>query len=169
MFRVSCLVLALLASSPAAAGKLDKLTEAELDHYRALRVFMDEDEEKAWLKLKTTEERDAWLKAENLWDKFYALPPEVREQIVGGKVERGYTRDMVYMTWGAPFQKNRLTGRPAGRSELLVYRFEIDKDGYANPIATKRGDYKAEGHYQMELVVDDDVVTEITQQDGWTQ
>jgi hypothetical protein len=169
MSRVSRFVLVLFLCLPAAAGKLGRLTEAELDHYQALRVFMDEEEEKAWLKLKTTEERDAWLHEQKLWDKFYALPPEVRAQIVAGKVERGYTRDMVYMTWGAPFQKNRLTGREAGRSELLVYRFEIDKDGFANPIATKRGDYKAEGHYQMELIVDDDVVTDLTQKDGWTQ
>ena len=166
MFRV---LLVLLLPLPASASKLNRLTEAELDHYRALRVFMDEDQEKAWLKLKTTEERDAWLRENGLWDKFYALPPEVREQIVAGKVERGYTRDMVYMTWGPPFQKNRLTGRPAARSELLVYRFEVDKDGYANPVANPRGDYKAEGRYQMELIVDDDVVTEIVQQDEWTQ
>lgn len=169
MFRVTRFLLVLLLSFPAAAGKLSRLTEAELDHYRALRVFMEEGEEKAWLKLKTTEERDAWLHEHGLWDKFYALPSEVRDQIVSGKVERGYTREMVYMTWGAPFQKNRLTGRPASRSELLVYRFEVDKDGFANPIATKRGDYKAEGHYQMELIVDDDVVTEMTKQDGWTR
>jgi len=169
MSRVTRFLLVLLLSFPAAASKLSRLTEAELDHYRALRVFMDDDEEKAWLKLKTTEERDASLREQGLWDKFYTLPPEVRAKIVGGKVERGYTREMVYMTWGAPFQKNRLTGRPAARSELLVYRFEVDKDGYANPIATKRGDYKAGGHYQMELTVDDDVVTQIEQQSGWTQ
>ena len=169
MSRLIPIVAMLFVSSPACAGKLGRLTEAELDHYRALRVFMDDDDEKVWFKLKTTEERDAWLREEKLWDKFYALPAEVRAQIVGGKVERGYTRDMVYMTWGPPFQKNRLTGREAARSELLVYRFEIDKDGFANPIATKRGDYKAEGHYQMELTVDDDVVAVIDQKDGWTQ
>lgn len=169
MSRATRFLLVLALSFPAAASKLSKLSEAELDHYRALRVFMDDDEEKAWLKLKTTEERDAWLREHRLWDKFYALPPEVREQIVAGKVERGYTRDMVYMTWGPPFAKNRLTGRPAGRSELLVYRFEVDKDGYANPVAKPRGDYKAAGHYEMELTVDDDVVTEISQKDGWTQ
>src|SRR5688572_28141925 len=94
---VACLALALVG------GKLGRLSQAELDHYRALRVFMTDDDEKAWLKLKTTEERDQWLKDHKLWDRFYSLPPEVREQIVGGKVERGYTRDMVYMTWGPPF------------------------------------------------------------------
>ena len=169
MSRVSRFVLLVLLAFPAAGSKLHRLTEAELDHYRALRVFMDEDEEKGWLKLKTTEERDAWLHEHHLWDRLYSLPEEVRIQIIAGKVERGYTRDMVYMTWGPPFLKNRLTGRAAGRSELLVYRFEIDKDGFANPIASKRGNYNAEGHYQMELVVDDDVVTEMTQKDGWTQ
>ena len=160
------LLLALLAV-PLAGSKLNRLTEAELDHYRALRVFMDEAEQKEWLKLKTTEERDAWLQAEKLWDRFYALPDVVRAQIVSGKVERGYTRDMVYMTWGAPFEKQRLTGRPAARSELLIYRFEVDQDGFANPVTTDRGHYKAGGHYQVELVLDDDVVTEMKQEDGW--
>lgn len=160
------LLLALLAV-PLGGSKLKRLTEAEIDHYRALRAFMDDDQEKAWLKLKTTEERDAWLQERKLWDRFYSLPAEVRAQIVAGKVERGYTRDMVYMTWGPPFEKQRLTGRPAGRSELLEYRFEVDQDGYVNPVAEGRGNYKAGAHYTVELTLDDDVVTVMKQVDGW--
>lgn len=155
------LFLALVTS----AGKIGRLSEGEYAHYRALRVFMQEDERKEWLKLKTTDERDQWLKDHKLWDKFYSHPAEVRQAIVDGQVEKGWSRDMVYMAWGAPFEKQRLTGRPAGRSELLVYRFEIEKDGTASPLVGKHENYQAVRQHQTELVVDDDVVTEMTEKD----
>lgn len=146
-------------------SKLNRLSEGEYAHYRALRVFMEEPERKEWLKLKTTEERDAWLKEAGLWDKFYSHPEELRQQIVEGRVGVGWSRDMVYMAWGAPFQKQRLTGRPAGRSELLVYRFELAKDGSATPLVGAKADYQAVGQHQTELVVDDDVVAEMVEKD----
>lgn len=167
MSRLPALVMLLLLSLPAAASKLGKLTEAELDHYRALRVFMEEGQRKAWLKLKTTEERDQWLKDHKLWDKFYSHPAEVRAQIVAGDVGQGWTRDMVYMAWGKPFEKQRLTGRAASRSELFVYRFEIDKNGDATPLVGKHTDYKAVKQHQTELILDDDVVTQMTEKDRW--
>jgi hypothetical protein len=162
MKRIHVLIFAVLALLTM-GSKLNKLSEGEYAHYRALRVFMEEPERKAWLKLKTSEERDAWLKEHKLWDRFYSHPEDVRKQIVDGDVAIGWTRDMVYMAWGAPFQKQRLTGRPAARSELLVYRFEIDKDGTATPLVGARADYKAVDHHQTELVVDDDVVTEMVE------
>lgn len=150
-----------------AASKLDRLTDAEQDHYRALRIFMEEKDQKAWLKLKTEEERNAWLQEQKLWDRFYSLTPEQREMVVAGEVKRGFSRDMVYMAWGNPFQKQRLTGREAERSEMLVYRFEVDKDGYASPMVGKKPDYKAVDRYQVEVLVDDDVVAEIIEKDDW--
>jgi hypothetical protein len=149
------------------AGKLDRLSDAEYDHYRALRVFMEEPDRKAWLKLDTAEERDAWLKEAGLWDKYYSLPEELRAKVINGEVGVGFTREMVYMAWGAPFQKQRLTGRDAARSELLVYRFEIDKDGVATPLVGKRTDYKAVGQHQTEVYMDDDRVTEMVERDQW--
>jgi hypothetical protein len=148
-------------------GKLSRLSDGEYAHYRALRVFMDDKERKSWLKLKTTEERDQALKDAGLWDRFYAHPEEVRQQIVTGEVKQGWTRDMVYMAWGPPFERLRLTGREASRSELFVYRFELDKDGIATPLVGKRLDYKAVGQHQIELVVDDDVVAEMKEKDHW--
>ena len=166
MKRIHVLVLGALALL-SLGSKLDRLSEGEYAHYRALRVFMEEPERKAWLKLKTTEERDAWLKEHQLWDRFYSHPEEIRQAIVDGEVAVGWTRDMVYMAWGAPFQKQRLTGRPAARSELLVYRFEIDKDGSATPLVGDKADYKAVGHHQTELFVDDDVVSEMVEKDAF--
>jgi hypothetical protein len=148
-------------------SKLDRLTDGEYAHYRALRVFMDEPDRKAWLKLKTTEERDAWLKEAGLWDKFYSHSEEQRQQIVAGEVAIGWSREMVSMAWGPPFQKQRLTGRPASRSERLVYRFEIGKDGSATPLVGKKADYQAVGQHQTELVLDDDVVTEMVEKDDF--
>jgi hypothetical protein len=166
MRRSHLLILGALAWLTA-GNKLDRLTDAEYSHYRALRVYMDDKERKDFLKLKTTEERDQWLKDAELWDKFYQHPDHIRQLIVEGDVQTGWTRDMVYMAWGAPFQKQRLTGRPAGRSELLVYRFEIDKDGVATPLVGKKTDYKAVGHKQIELILDDDIVTEMEDKGDW--
>lgn len=149
------------------AGKLDRLTDAEYSHYRALRVYMEDNDRKSFLKLKTTEERDQWLKDKGLWDKFYHHPESVRALIVEGAVEKGWTSEMIYMAWGAPFQKQRLTGRPAGRSELLIYRLAINKEGVATPIVGKATKYNAVAHKQVELILDDDVVTEMVTKNKW--
>jgi hypothetical protein len=87
--------------------------------------------------------------------------------VVNGEVEEGFTRQMVYMAWGAPFERNKLTGRPATRSELLIYRFEIDKNGVATPVVGTRIDYQAVGQHQTELYVDDDVVTSMVEKDSF--
>lgn len=163
--------LALVAGSLfpglAEASKLSKLSEQEQIEYRVFRAFMSEDDQKAWLKMKTPEERTAWLKDHHLYEKFYGESPDVRDLIVAGKVAVAWTRDQVYLAWGNPFQKQRLTGREAQRSELLVYRFEVDKEGYATPVTGKKEDYKAVDRYQIELVVDDDVVAELVKKAGW--
>lgn len=80
-----------------------RLTDAEFDHYYALRVFMDEAQTKKYLKLKTEEERDAYLKELGLWDKFYRYDDHIRQRIIDGEVQVGWTIDMVYMAWGAPY------------------------------------------------------------------
>ena len=148
-------------------SKLSRLSDAEYAHYRALRVFMEEDARKDWLKLKTPEARDQALKDAGLWDKFYAHNDEVRQQIVEGDVRVGWTRDMVYMAWDVPFERKRLTGREAQRSELFVYRFQLDKEGVATPVVNKGVDYKGVGERQIELLVDDDVVVEMKEKDRW--
>lgn len=152
---------------PLTGSKLGKLSDAERTEYRVFAAFMTPQQQKAWLKLKTTEERTEALKQLGLWEKFYGEPPEMRDRIVAGDVALGWTRDQVYMAWGGPFQKQRLTGRNATRSELLVYRFEVDKDGYATPFVGKKEDYKAVRHYQAEVIVDDDVVTSLEETEGW--
>ena len=148
------------------AGKFEKLEPAEQDHFRALQVYMDKGQVKAFYKGKTPEERNAYLKAEGLWERFYQYDDAMRKDIVNGDVRLGFERAALYMAWGAPYIKNRLTGRRASRSERLVYRFEVDKDGYATPLGRKT-DYKAVDRYQVELIVDDDIVTEMQEKSDW--
>jgi hypothetical protein len=167
MSRLLAAVALLALPLTASASKLSKLSEQEQIEYRVFRAFMTEDDQKAWLRLKTPEERTAWLKDHHLWEKFYTESTEVQALIVSGKVALGWTRDQVYLAWGNPFQKQRLTGREAQRSELLVYRFEVDKDGYATPLVGKKEDYKAVDRYQVELVMDDDVVAELSKKEEW--
>lgn len=156
-----------LMGTSALASKLDKLSDTERVHWRALRVFVDKDEQKHWLKLKTEEERSQWLKERGYWDRFYRYPDHVRDQIVAGDVKKGWDRNKLYMAWGQPSERLRLTGRPATRSERLIYRFEVDKDGFATVVVDRRPDYKAVERYQVDVVVDDDVITELTRLDAW--
>lgn len=163
---VTLLTAALLVPAVAFGGKFEKLEPEEQQHFRALEVFMDKDDVKAFFKLKERSERDAYLKELGLWDRFYAYPAEERAMIVASDVRLGFTRDQLYMAWAAPFSKQRLTGRPAERSERMVYRFEVDKDGYATPLGKNR-DYKAVDRYQVEVIVDDDIVTEMKEKATW--
>ncbi len=159
------------------ASKIKKLSETEYGQYIALRPFMTEEERETWLKFKTDAERDEWLKAkkccvpeQSLWDKFYQYNDVVRKQILDGKVQTGWIKDQVLMAWGAPYDKRKLTGRPAARSELLVYRFERHDDGVV--LVYEPGSktlYKAIGTFTRLVYLDDDRVTSIDEKDGWVE
>lgn len=154
------LALSLLLSLPAQAGwenKVKNLSEVEFDHYYALRAYMTEGQKKAYLKLKTEEERNQFLQAIGLWDRFYKYDEGTRALIIAGKVEVGWTKDMLEMAWGIPYDKRRLAGRAASRSELWVYRFEQTKDG--GVLVWEPGSktqYTATRLFERELTVDDD-------------
>ena len=111
--------------------------------------------------------RDQYLKDNNLWDKFYSYDADEREQIIAGDVQVGWTKDWVYMAWGAPYDRARLVGRNAVRSERLVYRFEQQEDGTI--LLWEEGSktaYKAQRLFTRELILDDDVVREINEETG---
>lgn len=165
-------LMMLFALSSVAEAKKEALTDAEQDHMAALRVWMTEKEIKSWGKLKSTAERDAWLQANGepikYWERFYQYAEDVREAILAGEVRTGWTQDKVFMAWGQPYMKKRLTGRNAGRSELLTYRFEVNGDGEV--LLWERGSketYDAVEKYTMEIFVDDAVVTELVKRSGW--
>jgi len=157
-----------LLLSSCTKSRVKRLSDAEFDHYYALRPYMSEDARKAFLKLKTEEERNGFLQEAGLWDRFYQYPEDIRGLILAGEVARGWTKDMVMMAWGAPYDKQKVVGRPAMRSERLVYRFELHDDGtillWSEDSNTK---FKAAGFFRREVVLDDDVVAEIVQKEGW--
>ena len=158
----------MLFASGCTGKQMKRLSDAEFDHFYALRPYMDEDSKKEFLKLKTEEERNQYLKDANLWDRFYQYDQATRDEIVAGGVEVGWTKDKVLMAWGAPYDKQKLTGRPATRSERLVYRFEKHADGTIIVWeSNSKTEYKATKLFQKDVILDDDVVQEINQRDRW--
>ena len=162
------LALPLVLGGCSLDSKVKRLSETEFLHYYALRPFMSDDDRAAYLKLKTEEERDQWLKDHKLWDMFYKYDANIRQAIVDGAVQEGWTKDMVYMAWGAPFDSQTLAGRPATRSELLVYRFEKHEGGAVLVWAPgSKTEYKAIDFFTREVYIDDNVVSEIKEKKGW--
>ncbi|MCB9746612.1 MAG: hypothetical protein H6740_28815 [Alphaproteobacteria bacterium] len=167
---VTGLVLAALVSASGCSWekKVKNLSDTEFDHYYALRPFMDETQRKTYLKLKTEEERNAYLKELGIWDYFYKYDEDLRDQIVAGDVQVGWTKDQLYMAWGAPHDRAKLVGRDAVRSERLIYRFEGHADGSIlvwEP--NSKTEYKATRLFRREVILDDDVVAEIREESGW--
>ncbi|MCB9663141.1 MAG: hypothetical protein H6732_03440 [Alphaproteobacteria bacterium] len=167
MRRLSTLVL-LASLVLGTAGKLDRLSEAERTHFAALKPFLTDKDQKAYLKLKTEDERNAWLKARRLWDRYYALPERQREDIAAGKVQKGWTDDMVIMAWGSPHERRRLAVSEASRSELFVYFVEVLSDGKV--MLWKPGSKQTHGavdKYRWELRVYDHEVVQMERRPGW--
>lgn len=168
MKRLLPVFLGLLLVVGSANRKLDRLSDAERDHYDALRVWMDKKERKQFLKLKTQEERDAWLKAQGLWERFYQYDEDERDEIVGGAVEVGWTLDKVLMAWGPAHNRQRLAGRQAQRAEKLIYRFEVTPDKKVLVWEPKsRATQSAIKFFRRELILEDSVLVEIEQLEGW--
>ena len=155
-----------IASGCSIDRKLKNLDDQEFQHYYALKVYMDEPQVKTYLKLKTRADRDDYLKKRGLWDKYYEYEPHVREAIYNGRVEIGWTKDMVLMAWGRPIDRGRVAGRQATRSERYIYRFEENQEGAI--LVWEPGSktqYKAARLFSREVVLDNDVVAEINTKD----
>jgi hypothetical protein len=170
-FALALSLLPALSSGCSYTRLTKRLSDAEFDHYYALRVYMDEDQRKEYLKLKTQEERDQWLRDAQLWDRFYQYDERTRDRIVEGAVAVGWTLDQVYMAWGKPIDRKRMPGRKATRSELLVYKFEEHRaeDGSRSAIIWVPGSktaYQADRFFIREVLLDDDVVAEIAEKDS---
>lgn len=147
------------------------LSDAEFDHYYAMRVYLDEEQRKTYLKLKTEEERNAFLKGvmlpglppKSLWDTFYQYGEDERQSIVDGSVEIGWTVDKLLMAWGRPMKSRKLAGRKAERSLVFVYRFEKHSDGTVMVWQPgSKTEYRADYLFKREVTLDDDVIAEIT-------
>ncbi len=173
MRRVLVLVALAVLMGGCWKKRVKHLSATEFDHYYALRPFMDEDLQKGFLKGKTEEDRNAFLKSntfqnKTLWDIFYQYDAAKRELIVAGDVQQGFSGDMVLMAWGKPYDKKKLVGRPATRSEMYIYRFETAEDGTIMVYDPDDGSsYHAIRRFHREVILDDNVVTEILEENGW--
>ncbi len=169
------LLVALLAGAAlmaptheAVAGKIDRLESVERDHYRALKVWIPEKDRKRYLRLKTREERDQWLKDEGYWERFYQYDPPVRTKILEGDVKIGWTEDMILMAWGPAHNRRRELLRDAQRAETLIFRFEVSPEGKVliwAPDSTTH--HNAAKLFRYELLVADGALRSMTRKDGW--
>ena len=139
-----------------------RLEEPEKKHWAALRVFMQEDEKKSFLILKTREERDAYLKDLNLWDKFYSLDEKRREDILNYDVKTGWNQEELLMSWGVPYKKQmEATSKKGVSAERWIYRFEehVDKKSGQKYVLIweeySQTEYKAKRIYTREVIIDD--------------
>ncbi len=159
---------ALLLGVGCGGKKVKRLSDNEFDHYYALKPFMEDDQEKQYLKLKTEEERNAYLQEIGLWDRFYSLTPDERERVLTGKVELGWTKNMVLMAWGPPWDQAKLIGSNTYNAWRYVYRFEKQADGTALVyVPGSKTAYKAVELFSYELIMNDDRVVEINRYKGW--
>jgi hypothetical protein len=159
-----------LTSSCSYTKRVKFLSDTEFDHYYAMRAYMNDDRRKEFLKLKTEEERTQYLKEfmlpglppRSLWDTFYQYPTHIREKIIEGGVQKGWTVDMLMMSWGRPMKSRKLPGRQAERSLLFIYKFEAHPDG---SVLVWQPDsktvYKADRTFIREVILDDDVIAVI--------
>ena len=165
---IAFLVVASLAAGCSWERKVKRLSDTEYDHYYALRPFMSDDQRKAYLTTKEEADRNVYLQELGLWDMFYSLSEAERDEILSGEVSIGWTKQKVLMAWGRPYDKRKLAGRPAMRSELYVYRFEKHEDGtiYLWQEGSKT-EQKATELFRREVIIDDDRVTELGVKNGW--
>lgn len=164
---LACLAaLGLALPGAAQADKTKRLSSAEKDHFQALKVYMNKDVRKAFLKLKTEEARNAFLKKKGLWDRYYQYDERLREAILVGDVKVGWPEDAVFMGWGSPVKRFSLVDRPASLSEEFVYRFEVSPEGdilvWSKESKTA---HKASLLYQVQVTVDDGRVARMVRTD----
>ena len=97
-----------------------------------------------------------------LWDMYYDYEDHIREKIYAGEVQKGWTNEMLLMSWGKPLKQRKLAGRQATRSWAYIYRFEQHEDG--SVLVWEPGsktEYKAVKTFDREVILDDDIITEI--------
>lgn len=173
----SMLLLVVLALSACSwHDRVKFLSDEEFESYYALKPFMSEDMQKTYLTLKTEPERTGYLKSVplervppiTLYDMFYQYDEHIRTAIVDGAVQIGWKKDQVLMSWGAPYDKRKLAGRPAPRSEMLIYKFEKHEDGTVLVYTPdSKTEYKATERFRREVILDSDIVAEIIEKPGW--
>jgi hypothetical protein len=146
--------------------KTRRLSAVERDHFQAVKIFMEPDTQKKWLKLKTEEDRNAALKKLGLWDAFYQFDERKRADILAGDVKVGWEEVAVNMAWGKPHGRFSVAGRKAEQSYELQYRFEVDPYGAVTVWTPKsKTEHKAALLYRVQLTMDDGRVAKMVRTD----
>lgn len=165
---MTSLLLAALLAASADAAPIDRLAADERQAFDALAVFLDDKQERSFLKLKTRELRDAWLKAQGLYSRWWGLDPARREAIATGAVTVGFSVDEVLMAWGAPFERRRVVVEGVHRAEVVVYRVEVTPEGRVLIWeAGSKETHNAQERYRWILDVHDGVVVSKTKKARW--
>ena len=147
---------------------IKRLSPVEWNHYKALRVYMNDDIREVYLDQETEVDRNQFLHDAGLWERYYQYPEYVRAEIIAGNVALGWTKDKLLMSWGRPQDRGRVAGRQARISERWVYRFEQHTNGTLRiwePGSSTS--YHAARLFQRVVLMDDDIVVDITDSDDW--
>lgn len=166
MSRLALAMVVASLLSVAGCDKTKRLSYVERDHYQALKVFMNDDQRKEFLKRKTEDERNAYLRKVGLWDAYYKFDERKRKDILAGDVKIGWEESALNMAWGRPHGKNLVAGRKAEQSYELKYRFEMDPYGDIVVWTPKsKTEHKAVLLYQVQVILDDGVISKMVRTD----
>jgi hypothetical protein len=129
-----CILIAFTASSSLAlAGtfKLKKIKRWPAEDKTwalALDAWMTTEELDIFIKLKTTEERQSFLKEAGYWRLWEEVRDDYREAVIAQNVIKGMNKDEVFMAWDKP-KKIRKDFRRDAYVDVLNYEFERDRKG----------------------------------------
>jgi hypothetical protein len=129
-----CILIAFTASSSLAfAGtfklkKIKRWPAEDKSWALALDAWMTTEELDILIKLKTTEERQSFLKEAGYWRLWEEVRDEYREAVLSQTVIKGMNKNEVFMAWDKP-RKIRKDFRRDAYVDVLNYEFERDRKG----------------------------------------
>ena len=133
LLSLTITLIAITLAFPALAGqvnlrKIKKWPELDRAWARSFDAWMSDEELDVFIKIKTTEERQDFLKKAGYWKKWDKIDDEMLPNVLKGEVVRGMTKDEVFMCWDKP-EKIRKDFRRDAYVDVMNYKFEIDRKG----------------------------------------
>ena len=133
LLSLTITLIAITLAFPALAGqvnlrKIKKWPELDRAWARSFDAWMSDEELSVFIKIKTTEERQDFLKKAGYWKKWDKIDDEMLPNVLKGEVVRGMTKDEVFMCWDKP-EKIRKDFRRDAYVDVMNYKFEIDRKG----------------------------------------
>ena len=127
------LIAFLATSSLAFAGtfnlkKIKRWPDADKSWAIAMDAWMTAEELDIFVKLKTTEERQSFLKDAGYWRIWKEVRDDYRDAVIAQNVVKGMNKNEVFMAWDKP-KKIRKDFRRDAYVDVLNYEFERDRKG----------------------------------------